>query len=180
MNIFYLSKNTRKCARAHCDKHVVKMILEYTQLLFSLYHDTVSETCPADKLFEGCPKVYKNTHKNHPCAVWVRESSVHFDWLLDLAWALCKEYTHRYGRVHSSQAILQWMMANRVVNPNTVFKVWQEPPQCFGPFQDTCYIEGNAKKAYRSYYALGKSHILVYTRRKKPKWLEQALEKQSK
>ena len=33
MNIFYLDENPKKCAKYHCDKHVVKMIIEYAQLL---------------------------------------------------------------------------------------------------------------------------------------------------
>ena len=33
MNIFYLSSNPGECARQHCDKHVVKMIVEYAQLM---------------------------------------------------------------------------------------------------------------------------------------------------
>ena len=33
MNIFYLDDNVVKCAEMHNDKHVVKMILEYAQLL---------------------------------------------------------------------------------------------------------------------------------------------------
>ena len=33
MNIFYLHKCVNKCAKYHVDKHVVKMILEYCQLL---------------------------------------------------------------------------------------------------------------------------------------------------
>ena len=28
MNIFYLHENPKRCAEMHCDKHVVKMILE--------------------------------------------------------------------------------------------------------------------------------------------------------
>jgi len=33
MNIFYLDKDPIKSAEMHCDKHVVKMIIEYAQLL---------------------------------------------------------------------------------------------------------------------------------------------------
>ena len=33
MNIFYLSSDPKACAEDHCDKHVVKMIIEYAQLL---------------------------------------------------------------------------------------------------------------------------------------------------
>ena len=33
MNIFYLDNHTHRCAKQHCDKHVVKMIIEYAQLM---------------------------------------------------------------------------------------------------------------------------------------------------
>ena len=33
MNIFFLDKDPRECARQHCDKHVVKMVIETAQLL---------------------------------------------------------------------------------------------------------------------------------------------------
>ena len=33
MNIFNLHEDTKKSAQMHCDKHVVKMIIEYAQLM---------------------------------------------------------------------------------------------------------------------------------------------------
>ena len=33
MNIFYLHRSPKICAEMHCDKHVVKMILESGQML---------------------------------------------------------------------------------------------------------------------------------------------------
>ena len=33
MNIFLLDTDITKCAQFHCDKHVVKMPIEYAQLL---------------------------------------------------------------------------------------------------------------------------------------------------
>ena len=60
MNIFLLDYNLDICASYHNDKHVVKMILEYAQLL---------STC---NRFIGMNEGYKMTHFNHPCAVWVR------------------------------------------------------------------------------------------------------------
>ena len=33
MNIFILDENIEKCAQYHCDKHIIKMILESAQLL---------------------------------------------------------------------------------------------------------------------------------------------------
>ena len=40
MNIFFLDWNVDKCAKDHCDKHVVKMILETAQLLCSVHYMT--------------------------------------------------------------------------------------------------------------------------------------------
>ena len=33
MNIFFLDYDAQRCAEYHCDKHVVKMIIEYAQLM---------------------------------------------------------------------------------------------------------------------------------------------------
>jgi hypothetical protein len=33
MNIFYLDRHPKTCAEMHLDKHVVKMIIEYAQLM---------------------------------------------------------------------------------------------------------------------------------------------------
>ena len=33
MNLFYVHEDPTTCAELHCDKHVVKMIIEYGQLL---------------------------------------------------------------------------------------------------------------------------------------------------
>ena len=42
MNIFYLHNDVKTCAQMHNDKHVVKMILEYAQLL-STAHRVIDE-----------------------------------------------------------------------------------------------------------------------------------------
>lgn len=48
MNIFYLDPNPTKCARYHADKHCVKMVLEYAQLLSTAHRvlDGVEELVP--------------------------------------------------------------------------------------------------------------------------------------
>ena len=38
MNIFYLDHDQKKCAQMHTDRHCVKMILEYAQLLCTTHH----------------------------------------------------------------------------------------------------------------------------------------------
>ncbi len=68
MNIFILDEDITKSAQAHCDKHVVKMILESAQLL-----------CTAVNYYAGEQVTpYKSTHMNHPCSIWVRESLANF------------------------------------------------------------------------------------------------------
>lgn len=60
MNIFYTHHLPSECARDHCDKHVVKMIIEYAQLLSTAHH-----VLDGDSARDG---IYRLTHKNHPSA----------------------------------------------------------------------------------------------------------------
>lgn len=92
MNIFYLHSDAKECAVMHCDKHVVKMILETAQLLST-----------AHRLLDGNddPILYKATHKNHPSAIWTRKSQKNYLWLTSLLQNLCQEYTYRYGKIHA-------------------------------------------------------------------------------
>jgi hypothetical protein len=94
MNIFYLSPHPKIAAKWHCDKHIVKMILEYAQLLSTAHHE-----------LDGVPSIecYKSTHKNHPSAIWARENDKHYKWLWALLYETCKEYTRRYNKVHATE-----------------------------------------------------------------------------
>ena len=38
MNIFVLDDDPKVCAMSHCDKHVVKMILETAQMICTTHH----------------------------------------------------------------------------------------------------------------------------------------------
>ena len=109
MNIFVLSILFSETAEFHCDKHCVKMILESTQLLYSAWHvyNLVSkEEFPHSDLID---RVYKISHKNHPCAIWIRESKVHYNWLLNMALALCDIYTARYNKIHKCMNHLKYL-----------------------------------------------------------------------
>ena len=109
MNLFLLHADPIKAALVHCDKHCVKMILETCQLLYTAWHLNqpgcveISSILPNDP----CPhKPYKCTHKNHPSAKWVRADKAHYNWAIKLGFALCFEYTRRYGKVHKCQSHL--------------------------------------------------------------------------
>lgn len=144
---------------AHGNKHVIKMIVEYAQLLCTAHHlgDAVLTTDERERL-------YRLTHQNHPCAVWVRGASSHYDWLYRLFVALCDEYTHRYGRVHLTDSKLRHVLNKSPISTDTPFV---PPPQVM-PSE---YQQADTIEAYRAYYRQGKAEILAYQHRLPPDWL---------
>lgn len=94
MNIFVLHQDPMIAAQEMCDKHVVKMILETAQLLCSPFPEGVAP--------------YKRTHYNHPSAIWVRENTANYWWLLRHGTHLTDEYTFRYNKFHKSSSVLNW------------------------------------------------------------------------
>ena len=156
MNIFMLDTEPLSAAQYHCDKHVVKMILESAQLLCTALNEA------------GVPMPYRVTHKNHPCSIWVRESRANAMWLYDLTDALNYEYRYRYRKTtdHKSYAMLRDMctMSKLECLPDNG---WTAPAMAM-PDQ---YKQENVVDAYRAYYRHEKSNILQYTRRQTPEWL---------
>lgn len=98
MNIFVLDNDIEQCAKDHCDKHVVKMILEYAQMLSTAVRLTTEHDIG-----------YKPTHINHPCSIWVRSSLSNWLYLRELAQHLNDEYVSRYQKSvnHKSWELIQ-------------------------------------------------------------------------
>jgi hypothetical protein len=138
MNIFYLDQDPETCAQYHCDKHVVKMILETAQLL-----------CATQWLC-GNEAQYRLTHKNHPSTIWTRQSIHNYRWLCELGIQLGLEYTLRYGKIHKSQAVVEWCRDNEPLLPDIPFT---NPPQAM---PDYCKLDDTVL-AYRKYYINEKS-----------------------
>jgi hypothetical protein len=155
MNIFYIDDNVKKCAEYHCDKHCIKMILESAQLLCSVHHMI--------GLTRDIP--YKLSHKNHPCSVWVRSSLSNYMYLCDLGMELSKEYTHRYGKTHKSQTIIEWCINNK---PNIKEIGFSEPPKCMG---DEYKVE-SVIESYRNYYMGAKKEFATWKNRDIPEWFK--------
>lgn len=155
MNIFFLDLNVILCALYHCDKHVVKMILETTQLLCSVHHMIESEYKPP----------YKLTHKNHPCAIWTRSSLANYMWLVSLGKALCEEYTYRYKKIHKCQAYIEALGDNKPLIADIGFTV---PAQAM----PDSYKDENVVIAYRTYYYLDKKHLHSWKNRDVPQWVQ--------
>jgi len=158
MNIFFLDFDVKKCAEYHCDKHVVKMILETAQLLCSAHHVT------------GGTAPYKLSHKNHPCSIWVRASLSNYLYLCELGLALGEEYTYRYGKKHKSIEVIEWCLQNR---PNIHDVDFTTPPMAMG---DEYKIGNDVIESYRNYYRGAKSGIVSWKNRETPDWFLQKKE----
>lgn len=152
MNIFVLETDPKICAQYHCDKHVVKMIVESCQMLSTCLNEFGVET------------MMKPCYKNHPCTVWARKTKANYLWLCDLCMNLCVEYNFRYGKVHSLQDYTLWLMRMVYVIPDGELTPFAQAM----PIQHKC---NDAVKAYRKYYTTDKKSILHYTRRLNPEWL---------
>lgn len=158
MNIFFLDRDPAVCAQMHCNKHVVKMLLETAQLL-SVAH-RILDSDPY-----GSEILYRVTHPNHPCAVWTRATSGNYTWLLMLFEELCLEYTHRYGKVHKTEQKLASILTH--LPKNIEQGEFFDPPQCM---PDECKKD-DVVEAYRTLYRHKSSLFdMVWTNRNQPDW----------
>lgn len=176
MNVFYLDKDPKKCAEMHCDKHVVKMIIEYAQLM-STAHRMLDGTMWTDKTANGRSikrwkhpsehldaKLYKASHVNHPSAIWVRESRANYDWMYQMWYELCLEYTKRYGRTHATFEKLETALQSPPLNIRD--SVFSEPPPAM---PDYCK-EKTSISSYRKYYILEKKAFAKWKNAITPTW----------
>ena len=158
MNIFYLDRDLDSCVAFHADKHVVKMCIEYAQLLCTAIH--IGDPSKVQDW------MYKSTHKNHPDAVWARQSKDHWIYLRDLAVGLGDEYYHRYGIDKNKRHRSIEEVVKQLPVPDLPNKGWMDPPQCVS---DTC-LSDDVVDAYRKYYVAAKTDLASWTKRDVPEW----------
>lgn len=149
MNVFWLDYDLEKNATYYCDKHVVKMLTEYGQLL--------STACRLNGLDCG----YKVSHVNHPCSLWVRESLDNWECLREMAFCLSDEFYYRYSNAHSA-----FFTIRDLDKPNIPSKGITIPPQCMPDI----YKTNDVVQAYRNYYIGDKVRIAQWTKRPVPEW----------
>lgn len=157
MNIFVLSVIPSEAAEYHCDKHVVKMILETAQLLYTAHWILDPETLS--------PTAYRKTHVNHPCAIWARESIENYRWLSELGLCLCREYTYRYGKTHKTEEHLKWLSNNFPPLPT----VERTPFRMAMPDE---FKNADPVLAYHAYYLGAKERMLTFSKRPPPPFVE--------
>ena len=108
MNIFVTDPSPYVSPQVLPDKHVVKMPLETCQMLSIVCSDKWGHGYGQLHRINGEPyKTDKGAFRNHPCTIWANESLTNTWWLLTHGLALCAEYTHRNGKVHSCQSTIE-------------------------------------------------------------------------
>lgn len=161
----------------HCDKHVVKMILEYAQLLSTAHR--VIDGDPVIELSTGGRKVkrwrledqnlekrlFAATHINHPCAIWARQNDANYKWLRELLWHLLIVYRDRYGREHS---VWERCLSELKDPPKYIFKgCMTRLPQAM---PNDYKVDGDSVQAYRNYYCRDKARFAKWKDGNIPAW----------
>lgn len=193
MNLFILFEDPKKAAEAHLDKHVVKMVLEACQLLYTAHwiyaYPGLLENKSAIALSREQKKLnppqsiltaphsktrltepgFRPVHIYHPCAIWVRQTIGNYLWAARLALALAEEYEYRWpGRGHHQcYEHAKWLLNN--------------PPPLIPLKRQTTFVQAMEDRfknpdpiiAYRAYYKISKGderNIWKYTRRPPPQF----------
>jgi len=177
MNLFYLHEEPEVSAKLHCDKHVVKMIIEYAQMLSTAhrmldgeqYTDAssgrrIQRWCMQDDFLEEY--LYKASHINHPSTRWVRENAIQYQYAYDMFTNLCDEYTYRYGKEHLTDIKLRKLLNE--LPENIQLGTWSEPPQCM---PEDVKVPGNSIAAYHKYYREYKKDFAKWTQRDVPQFM---------
>lgn len=179
MNIFYIETDPYKAAQSMVDRHVVKMVLETSQLLSTAHRlldgeEYVGQSKTGRKAKrwrlpdEREDVLYSATHINHPSAVWCRQTNNNYTWLYCHFEGLLNEYTYRYGKTH------------KCANPNFAAALSQVPNNIpVGPLTpvtpamlDEYKVGVDSLASYRNYYKVGKTHLHKYTKREMPEWMK--------
>jgi len=146
MNIFFLDEQPSKAAEYHCDKHVVKMILETAQIVSTVYERYGKHH---DGLLKPC-------FRNHPCTLWAGNSRQNLQWLVSLGIELNKQYMQRYKREHKYlEMFLELGSLKHEFMPDNGFTkpALAMPPEC---------QMVDAVESYRLYYMTNKRHIVSW------------------
>ena len=162
MNIFMLSRNTTEAAQFHNDRHTVKMLLEYAQILSTAHF-----------LCDGKSPAYNPTHKGHPSVKWTAASVHNYRWLWFLWHDLHEEYRFRYGaqKTHKAWNDLSAILKTPPLKISDALVPMTREYQAVGDYKQDDPVD-----AYRNYYNKTKQvtvagkPMAVWSRRGMPEW----------
>ena len=153
MNIFVLDEDPILAAKMYCDKHLPKMCVEMLQMMGSavIRHGATPDMMPLTK--KGTP--LKGGYHNHPCSRWAGESRANYWWLRVHAYALCEEYTLRFGKTHfCEKGIVHLCSMDTLIPEGDLTPFALAMPDKYRPDGELAlWAEGDeAVQAYRRYY----------------------------
>lgn len=189
MNIFYLDPDPRLCAQYHCDKHTVKMIIEYSQLL-STAHRVLDGEQYTDLTANGRriqrwrmddpvmeSTLYKASHINHPSAIWCRENKQNYLWLYRMWFYLLQEYTHRYSKQHECSKLRAALyLTPEKIKDGEFFAPTPAMPQEL-KIEAKFAVPGrkyDVLASYKNYYIKDKARFAKWKNRNTPEWFANA------
>lgn len=180
MNLFYLDPSPIIAAQNQCDKHVVKMIVETAQMLSTahrvvdgkqvIHRSKTNRRLKYWQLEDNRESIlYKPAHVNHPSTVWLRTTLENYMWGYKHLEALCQEYTHRYGKRHKTEALLDTLKYHpRSIDNSSITPV----PLAMGSNPE-CIDTSDPLGSYRKYYITKQDRFkMVWTKRDIPSWFE--------
>lgn len=185
MNIFVLDSDPVLAAQQQCDKHVIKMIVESAQMLSTAHRLLDGKVSIVQRLNGTTGKsrkaklwhlsdasldseLYAAVHTGHPCTVWTMESLANYLWHYQHFCALCDEYTLRYGKKHSTDTKLRFILDQAPSNipdiGQTAFKLaMKSNPECMNPDDPVA--------SYRAFYQTKQGRFsMAWTKRSRPSW----------
>jgi hypothetical protein len=173
MNLFFLDIDPKKCAKFHCSKHVVKMILELVQMMYTAHNVLKTENIPLNG--------YRSFSPQHPTCIWIRQCAANYNYCATLAKCLCEEYTYRYNRIHKCEEHVNWLIANvptnfvKTVYRDSVVLSYNAEIEALGCTPVPLAMPDNVKypdtfKSYRMYYIVHKRGFARWTNRPQPWW----------
>ena len=157
----------------HVDKHCVKMILEYAQMLSTAHRVldgnekiVLSSRNRKVKRYELDDErecvLYAAAFVNHPSAVWARSSEENYSYLYRLWACLLQEYTFRYKKSHKTSRLESTLSTP----PRAIARgKFCEPPLAM---PEKYKQLDSAVQSYRSYYLGEKSHMFSWKSRETP------------
>jgi hypothetical protein len=152
------------------------MIIEYAQLMSTAhrildgkdYYDLTANGRKIKRWLlpdEREDALMKASHVSHPSNVWARQNDSNYIWLYQMWLALCKEYTHRYGKIHSVETRLVYALLRL---PNNISEgAFTEPTPAM---PDECKIVNDSLASYHKYYNEKKTRFARWTKRPMPNW----------
>ena len=193
MNTFILSNDPKEAALFHCNRHVIKMILESAQMLCAshwihLLRSAGKEVDNFKRIRDAQSWAFSNTpvdfhppwrmsHLRHPCTLWTAENISNYNWQLSLCESLLEEYTARYdGKTHKAKLVADWLKTNKPIDivdaPLTNFPVCMKDD--FKVYKSEGIIDVVA--SYRNYYVKDKVRFAKWEPRSTtPEWFTEGV-----